>query len=77
MNKQFLEPTYFELHYNNDFKEANIVWKQNGQFKGFHVKGFETIGIDMKSVWSDDRPTFRIAGHCTSIRTENGKTVIE
>jgi hypothetical protein len=76
MNKQFSEPTYFEIHYNNDFKEANIVFVENGQKKGFHVKDFEYTGR-IHSVWAAERPTFRMGGYCISIRTKGDKTIIE
>ena len=77
MNKQFTQPTDFEIHYNAQEREANFCWYEGKVRKGFHIKNLEIRGINIETAWFDEHPTFRLVGKCISIRTEGDKTIIE
>ena len=76
MNKQFLEPTDFEIQYNAQFNNTNIVWFEDGQRRGFNIEHFEYTGT-IRDKRFDVHPRYRHVGKCTSIVTKGDTTYIK
>ena len=76
MNKQFTKPQYFEIQYNAQMHQPNIVWLEGGRRKGFHIQNLE-VNVPTRAAYFDHHPRFRMVGECKSIITKGDKTVIE